>query len=162
MATTAKPIPDGYHTVTPLIVVRDGTKALEFYQRAFGATNVRSVPTPDGKKVLHAEFNIGDSRIMLMDEMPEMGPGPGSPQSLGGTSCNLHIYTNDVDAAWKKALDAGAKVSMPLADQFWGDRYGKLKDPFGHEWSLATHIEDPTQEEMKKRMEAMASQMARK
>jgi len=162
MATPVKPIPEGYHAVTPSIVVRDAAKALDFYQRAFGATNIQRMPTPDGKKIMHADFTIGDSHIMMSDELPEMGPGPSSPESLGGTCCNLNIYTKDVDALWKQALAAGAKVAMPLADQFWGDRYGKVKDPFGHEWGLMTHIDNPTPEEMKKRMEAQFSQAAKK
>ena len=162
MATPVKPIPEGYHSVTASIVVRDAAKALDFYQRAFGATNVQRMMTPDGKKTMHADFTIGDSHIMMSDEFPEMGPGCRSPETLGGTSCNLNIYTKDVDALWKQAVGAGAKVSMPLADQFWGDRYGKLVDPFGHEWGLMTHIENPTPEEMKKRAEALFAQAAKR
>ena len=157
MATSVKPIPDGYHTLTPYLRVRDGTKAIEFYKRAFGAEEIVRMPGPDGKGVMHAELRIGDSPFMLGDEMKDWGAL--SPESLGGTGGGIHMYVPDVDAAMARAEAAGGKVTMPVADQFWGDRYGKLKDPFGHEWSLATHKEDPTPEEMDRRMKEMFAQM---
>jgi PhnB protein len=141
-------IQEGYHTVTPYLVVKDADRAIDFYKRAFGAEELHRMSGPGGS-VLHAEIRIGDSRIMLGDESP-MG-GCKSPQSLGGTSMGLHIYVKDVDAAFAKAVAAGAQVQMPVTDMFWGDRYGKLADPFGHEWSMATHKEELTPEEMEQR-----------
>jgi PhnB protein len=146
-----KPIPDGYHTLTPFLTVRDASRAIDFYQQAFGAQLRGGVAKgPDGK-VMHAELKIGDSVIMLSDEYPEFGSL--SPQSGGSTSMGLHIYVEDVDHAFDRAVKAGAHVDMPVTDQFWGDRYGRLKDPFGHKWSLATHTADVAPEEMKRRME---------
>jgi len=126
--------------------------AIEFYKKAFGAEELGRMPMPDGRLV-HAEIRIGDSVVMLSDEFPEWG-GKGGPLSLGGTAVGLHLYFEDVNSAWQRAIDAGAKVTMPLADAFWGDRYGKLVDPFGHEWSMAQHVEDVSLEEMTKRMQA--------
>ena len=151
-----KPIPQGYHTVTPHLVCRNATKALEFYQKAFGAENVRAHHTPDGK-VMHAEFRIGDSTIMLGDEFPDFKVF--SPESLGGSPVTLHIYTTDVDASFQRAVSAGCTVIMPVEDQFWGDRYGQVAGPFGHKWSLATRKEDVSEEEMEKRGRAAMSQM---
>jgi PhnB protein len=150
-----KPIPDGYHTITPALTIRDCARAIEFYKQAFGANQRGDVAKgPDGK-VLHAELQIGDSVIMMSDEFPEFGTL--SPQSTGGSSVQLHIYLDNVDAAFDRAAKAGATVTMPLADQFWGDRYGTLKDPFGHKWSIATHVKDMSEDEMKLAMdEAMA------
>jgi PhnB protein len=147
-----KPVPDGFHTVTPSLVVRGAAAAIEFYQKAFGAVLRTSMPGPGGL-LMHAEIQIGDSILMLVDEMP--GPGGKAPPTYGGTSVGLMLYLPDVDAAWKRAVDAGAKVLQPLADQFWGDRYGRLADPFGHDWALATHIEDVPPEEMAGRMAKM-------
>jgi PhnB protein len=152
---SVKPVPDGYHTITPALTIRDAAKAIEFYKQAFGA-KVRGgvMKMPDGK-VGHAELLIGDSIIMLSDEFPDFGSL--SPQSVGGTSTNLHIYLDGVDAAFDRAVKAGATVVMPVADQFWGDRYGRLKDPFGHNWSIGTHVKDLSMDEMKRGMdEAMA------
>ncbi len=152
---SVKPIPDGYHTLTPYLTVRDAVRAIEFYKQAFGATERGVMKGPDGK-VMHAELMIGDSIIMLGDEMPEYGAL--SPQSSGGAGMGLHIYIDGVDAAFDRAVKAGARVDMPVADQFWGDRYGKLTDPFGHKWSIATHTKDLSLDEMKKGMdEAMAN-----
>ena len=150
-----KPIPDGYHTLTPFLTCRNAARAIEFYQQAFGAKVRGGVAKgPDGK-VMHAELQIGDSVIMLSDEFPEFGSL--SPQSIGGSGIGLHIYVDGVDAAFDRAVKAGAKVDMPVMDQFWGDRYGKLTDPFGHKWSIATHVKDLSDDEMKKGMdEAMA------
>jgi PhnB protein len=154
MATKANPIPQGYHTVTPNIVVNEAAKALEFYQKAFGAEETVRMPGPDGS-IMHAEFRIGDSTIMLADEMPDMGAK--SPKAYGGTPVRFYVYVENVDAAWKRAVDAGAKTIMPLQDMFWGDRTGCLEDPFGHLWNLAQHVSDPTPEEMRKGQEAFLS-----
>lgn len=151
---TVKPVPDGYHTITPALTVRNATKAIEFYKAAFGAID-RGVMHGPGGEVMHAELLIGDSIIMLSDEFPQMGVL--SPESVGGSSTQLHIYLDGVDAAFDRAVKAGATVLMPVMDQFWGDRYGQLKDPFGHKWSIATHTKDMTDDEMKKSMDdAMA------
>jgi PhnB protein len=157
MATQVKAIPDGYHTITPYLAVRGAADAIEFYQRAFGAVENCRMPGPDGR-LMHAEIQIGDSRVMLGDEWPEMG-GALSPLSRGGTTGGLCLYVPDVDASFDRAVAAGATVKMPVADMFWGDRYGKVVDPFGHEWSLATHKEDLTPEEMMRRGEEAMAQM---
>jgi len=157
MPGTAKPIPQGYHSITPYLTVNDARRAIDFYQRAFGAKEIMHMDGPDGK-IGHAELKIGDSVIMLADEMP--GGGCRSPRSLGGCSCGIFLYVDNVDQIFNQATQAGCKVEMPLADQFWGDRYGKLTDPFGHSWSVATHKEDVTPEEMKKRMKDAMSKMA--
>jgi PhnB protein len=156
MPGQVKPIPDGYHTVTPFLAVHNAAKAIDFYKRAFGATELHRMDGPQGK-IAHAEIKIGDSVIMLSDEMP--GTSARSPQSLGGTTTNLFIYVKDVDAAFNKAVSAGAKAEAPVADMFWGDRYGKLTDPFGHSWSIGTHKEDVAPEEMKRRAEAETAKM---
>jgi PhnB protein len=157
MPSQVQPIPKGYHSVTPYLVVDDAAKAIDFYQRAFGAKEIMRMATPNGK-VSHAEIQIGDSMVMLSEEMP--GSGAKSPRSLGGSPVGIFLYLENVDSVFNQAKSAGAKVEMPLADMFWGDRYGKLVDPFGHLWSLATHKEDVAPEEMKKRAEkAMAAQM---
>jgi PhnB protein len=155
-----KPIPEGQHSVTPALVVKGAKKAIEFYKNAFGAKELGVSMGPDGQSVMHAELKIGDSKIYLGDEMPEMGAV--SPQTLGGSPVSLNIYTEDCDAMFKKAIAAGAKVKMPLADMFWGDRYGKLEDPFGHNWGIATHKEDVSMPEMEKRMKEHSSRMAKK
>jgi PhnB protein len=157
MATKAQAIPKGYHTVTPSIVVAGAGKAIDFYKQAFGAEELMRFPGPDGT-IMHAEIRIGDSIVMLSDEMPEQGGGR-SPKSIGGTPVSFFIYKENVDAAWKRAVDAGAQTIMPLADQFWGDRTGCLEDPFGHRWWLAQHIQDLTPEEMQRNAEAFFSQM---
>ena len=140
-----KAIPEDYHSVTPYMVVRDAARAIEFYKQAFGAVEKGVMKGPDGK-VMHAELRIGDSIIMLGDEFPEFNAL--SPLSTGGSGMGLHIYTEDVDTAFDRAVKAGAKVEMPVADMFWGDRYGKLADPFGHKWSIGTHKRDVSKEEM--------------
>jgi PhnB protein len=156
MAKKAQAIPKGYHTVTPSIVVDGAAKAIDFYKKALGAEEIMRFPGPDGK-IMHAEIRIGDSVIMLVDQMPEQG-GRG-PKLIGGTPVSFFVYGENVDAAWKRAVDAGAKPIMPLDDQFWGDRTGQLEDPYGHHWWLAQHIEDLTPEELQKRSEAFFSQM---
>jgi PhnB protein len=151
MPGQVQPIPQGYHTATPYLVVNDAAKAIEFYKRAFDAKEKFRMEGPPGK-IGHAELQIGDSIFMLADEMPQMDAK--APQSLGGTTAGIFLYVKDVDAAFNKAVGAGAKVTMPVADMFWGDRYGKLMDPFGHSWSMATHKEDVAPEEMKRRVQA--------
>jgi PhnB protein len=148
------PIPKGYHVITPSIVVRGAAQAIEFYKKAFGAKELSRMDGPAGK-VLHAEIKIGDSIVMLGDEFPDMGAS--SPQSIGGTSSSLMIYTRDVDALFSQAVAAGAQASMPVTDMFWGDRYGKVTDPFGHQWQLATHKENVTPREMARRAAAAMS-----
>jgi PhnB protein len=147
----AKPIPEGYHTATPYLIIKNAARAIDFYKKAFGATERMRMADPTGK-VMHAEIQIGDSRIMIADEFPEMGAR--SPESLGGSPVSIFLYVEDVDALAKQATSAGAKVLMPIQDQFWGDRYGKLTDPFGHVWDIATHKEDVAPEEMHKRAAA--------
>ncbi|HEY9522820.1 MAG TPA: VOC family protein [Thermopolyspora sp.] len=154
MAKTAEATPRGYHTVTPSLFVAGAAKAIEFYKRALGAEELMRFPSPDGQ-IIHAEIKVGDSIIMLADEMPDMGRGP---KSIGGTPVSFFVYGNDVDAAWKRAVDAGAKEVVPLADQFWGDRTGCLEDPFGHQWWLAQHLQDLTPEEIRKNAEAHFAQ----
>jgi PhnB protein len=147
-----KPIPDGYRSVTPYLVVDDGAKALEFYKKAFGAKELMRLPGPDGK-IAHAEIQIGDSIVMMADEAPARGAR--SAKSIGGSPIGLMVYVPDVDAQFKQAVAAGATVVMPVADQFYGDRNGTVSDPFGLKWTLGTHKEDVSPEEMKKRMQAM-------
>lgn len=159
MPKKAKAIPDGYHTITPNLTVRQAAKAIDFYKKAFAAEELVRMPGPGGS-IMHAELQIGSSRFMLADEMPEMGCK--SPAALGGSPVGFYVYVENVDAAWKRAVDAGAKVKMPLADMFWGDRVGALEDPFGHKWSLAQHVKDLTKEEMKEGQEAFMAQMKKK
>jgi PhnB protein len=155
MKTNVKPIPDGYHTVTPYLIVKDGARAIEFYKNAFGAKELFRMQGPDGK-IGHAELEIGDSRIMLGSESPQTGSR--SAETLKGTPVSIFLYLKDVDAAFKQAVSAGARAEQPPQDMFWGDRYGKVDDPFGHEWQLATHIEDLTPEEVGKRAKAAMTQ----
>ena len=146
-----KPIPDGYHSVTPYLIIKGASDAIDFYKKAFGATELFRMPAPGGK-VGHAEIKIGDSPIMLADESPEMGHV--GPTTLGGTPVSIMIYVEDVDTIFKQAIAAGGEQQKPLQDQFYGDRSGSLKDPFGHVWHVATHVEDVAPEEMEKRMAA--------
>jgi PhnB protein len=152
-----KPIPEGYHTVTPDLAVDDASAAIEFYKRAFGATERMRMPTPDGK-VGHAELGIGDSMIMLSDPFPQATTRP--PKELGGTTSGVFLYVEDVDAAFQQAVDAGATATMEPTDMFWGDRFGSLIDPFGHNWSLATHKEDLSEEEIAERSQAAMAEMS--
>jgi PhnB protein len=154
---SVRPIPEGYHNVTPYLYVRGATAAIDFYKSVFGATEVVRMGGPDGK-IMHAELRIGDSIVMLADENPHMGIM--SPQTIGGFSTGLHVYVETVDAVVQKMVDSGAKVLRPIKNQFYGDRSASLLDPFGHMWSVATHIEDVSPEEMKKRMTAAMSQTA--
>lgn len=150
-----KPIPSGYHTLTPYLIVKDAARAIEFYRQAFGAEETMRLPGPGGK-IGHAEIRIGDSHIMMADEFPDMGAL--SPQSLGGTPVFLLLYVPDVDARFERAVAAGAKSIRPVKDQFYGDRSGMVADPFGHLWALATHIEDIPPDELRRRSDAMAKQ----
>ena len=144
------PIPDGYETITPYLSVKDGEAAIEFYKKAFGATEVMRMPGPQGKGVGHADLVLfGRMHLMLADEYPEMGHV--SPQTLGGSPVLLHIYVEDVDATVERAVSAGAKLTRPLRDEFYGDRSGGIEDPFGHHWSFATRKEIVSEEEMQKR-----------
>ncbi len=152
-----KAIPEGYRAVTPHLVVRGAARAIEFYKKAFGAKERGRSPGPGGL-LMHAELKIGDSILMLCDEFPEMKRWV-SPESLKGTTTALHLYVKDADAAFAQAVAAGAKVSMPLMDAFWGDRYGKLTDPFGHEWSIATHQHNYTAAEIQKKAEEFFSKL---
>lgn len=146
-----KPVPDGYHTVTPYLSVRGAAKAIDFYAKAFGATEIFRMGGP-GDSVMHAEMRIGDSVVMLGDEMPQMGST--APQTVGGTAVSLLLYVNDVDASFARATQAGCQAQMPPTDMFWGDRYCKIQDPFGHLWAIATHKEDVTPEETARRAAA--------
>jgi PhnB protein len=139
---------DDFHTITPHLVVRDAPRAIEFYTRAFGAAELYRNLAPDGKSVMHAELMLGDSRFLLHDEFPEQGML--SPLAYEGTSVTLHLYVDDVDSVFASAVDAGASVVMPLQDCFWGDRYGILKDPFGHRWSVATRLKDLSPSQLQK------------
>ena len=152
-----KPIPEGYHTVTPYLTVDDAAGAIKYYKKAFGATERVRMDTPDGK-VGHAELEIGDSLVMLSDPTPQATTRP--PSELGGTSAGVFLYVEDVDAVVRRAVDAGGTVTMEVADQFWGDRFGSVRDPFGHEWSVATHVEDVPPEEMAERAKAAMAAMA--
>jgi len=143
-----KPIPDVYNTVSPYLIVDDGAAAIDFYKKAFGATERYRIGAPEGK-IGHAEITIGDTTLMLADEYPEMGAR--GPKALGGTPVSFLIYVEDVDTRFKQALAAGGKETRPIKDQFYGDRSGTLEDPFGHTWTLATHVEDVTPEEMERR-----------
>jgi len=154
MPSSVQPIPKGYHSITPYLVVNDAARAIDFYKRAFGAQEKMRMDGPGGK-IGHAELKIGDSIMMLSDEMP--GSGTRSPRSLGGTTGGVFLYVENVDTVFKQAVSAGAKADAQPSDMFWGDRFGKLTDPFGHQWSLATHKEDIAPDEMARRAkEAMA------
>lgn len=151
-----QPIPDGYHSITPYLYVPSAAEAIDFYTQAFGATELQRLETGDGA-VMHAEIRIGNSVIMLSDENPEMG-GP-SPKTLGGHTSSLLVYTEDCDALYAQAVAAGADATRPVELQFWGDRMGAVTDPFGHQWSLATHVEDVTPEEADRRFAELMQQM---
>jgi len=152
MAKQVKPIPDGYHSVTPYLVVKGAAEAIDFYKKVFGAVEIMRMPQPDGR-IGHAELRIGDSHVMLADEFPEMevvGPG-----TLGNTSVGLLLYVDDVDKTVERAVALGATIKKPVADQFYGDRNGTIEDPFGHKWTVAVHVEDVSTEEMERRAAAM-------
>jgi PhnB protein len=150
----AKAIPQGMHSVTPHLVCAGAANAIEFYKKAFGAVEVTRLPGLQGK-LMHAAIRIGDSTVMLADEMPEWGSL--GPKALKGSPVTIHLYVDDADAFVARAVKAGAKVTMPVDDMFWGDRYGKLEDPFGHHWSVGTHVRDVSPEEMQQAMKKMAA-----
>ena len=154
---SVKPIPEGYHTATPYLAVDDAAEALEYYKRAFGAKERGRMEAPDGK-IGHAEIQIGDSLVMLSDPFPQASTR--TPKELGGTTASVFLYVENVDAFVQRAVDAGATVSMEVADQFWGDRFGTITDPFGHSWSVATHIEDVPPEEMAERAKTAMAAMS--
>ena len=155
MSNPVRAIPQEYHTVTPYLTCKNSAQAIDFYKSVFGAKEIMRMAGPDGK-IGHAEIQIGDSRLMLADEFPGMSaaPTPGAKNP-----CGLFLYLENVDATFNRAVSAGAKVDMPLDNQFWGDRYGKLKDPFGHKWSIATHTKDMSQDEMKHAMDDAMQKM---
>jgi PhnB protein len=152
-ASTVPPVPEGHRSLAPYLCVRGASRAMDFYARAFGARELFHMAGP-GNRIAHAEMQIGDSVLMLADENP--AEGAKSPEAYGGTAASVFLYLPDVDAVFERATAAGAKVQMPPTDMFWGDRYGKLTDPFGHEWGIATHVEEVTPEETQKRLAAMA------
>jgi PhnB protein len=151
MSTKLKPVPDGYHTLTPYLTVRGAAEAIDFYKKAFGATELFRLAMPDGK-MAHGEFRIGNSVFMISDE--NLGWDNASPEKLGGSAVALHLYVEDADRTYADAIKAGAREAMPVGNQFWGDRMGKVIDPFGHHWLIATHMEDVDPGELKSRMEA--------
>jgi PhnB protein len=152
-----QPVPEGYHTITPYLAVDSATEAIDFYQRAFGAKERVRTDGPQGS-IMHAELEIGDSLIMLSDPFPQASTKP--PRELGGTSVSIFAYVEDIDSVYKQAIDAGASSLMEPDDMFWGDRFGSVQDPFGHSWTIATHVEDVSPQEMEKRSEEFMSQMA--
>jgi PhnB protein len=152
-----KPIPEGYRTVTPYLALDDAAEAIEYYKKAFGAKERGRMDAPGGK-IGHAELEIGDSLVMLSDALPQFTTR--SPRELGGTTANMFLYVEDVDAVVERAVDAGGRIEMEVADQFWGDRFGVVQDPFGHLWSIATHVEDVPPEEMAERAKAALAAMS--
>jgi len=155
MAEQVRPIPEGFHSVTPHLVCGDAAAAIAFYRQAFGATEVGRMEMPDGK-IGHAEIRIGDSRLMLADAFPEYGSN--DPLVLKGSPVVIHLYVENADAVWDQAIAAGATPTMPLGDAFWGDRYGQVQDPFGHRWSIATHQREVSMDEMQDAMKQMMAQ----
>jgi len=154
-----KAIPSGFHTITPSLIVTDPAKALDFYKRAFGAQETDRFMSPDGKGVMHAHFKVGDSTVMLGGEFP---PSCLSPKSRGGTSVSLYLYVENADASFDRAVKAGSTVKMPIMDQFWGDRCGVVEDPFGHQWSIASHKQDLTKEQIAENAKAFFANMGKK
>jgi uncharacterized glyoxalase superfamily protein PhnB len=152
-----KTIPEGYQTVTPMLIVKDARKAIDFYQRAFGAVARLVMPNPDGQGVMHVELQVGSSIIMMGEEHPQEACK--SAETLGSSPVSFYVYLDDVDEAYRKALDAGVTVNMPLEEMFWGDRAGTVQDPFGYSWTLATHVKDLTPEEIRKGAEAFFARM---
>jgi PhnB protein len=152
-----QPVPEGYHTITPYLAVENATEAIDFYQRAFGAQERVRMDGPQGS-IMHAELQIGDSMIMLSDPFPQASTK--TPKELGGTTISIFAYVEDIDSVYKQAIDAGASSLMEPDDMFWGDRFGSVQDPFGHSWTIATHVEDVSPEEIEKRSEEFMSQMA--
>jgi len=154
MADKVKPIPDGFHTVTPMLTVEGASDAIAFYKRAFGAEEIMRMPSPDGH-IMHAQIKIGDSLLMIHDDSPE--PGRQGPKAMGGSPMSIYLMVDDVDAFYARAVEAGATASMPIEDMFWGDRFGGLIDPFGYFWGVATHVRDVDEAELKAASAAMAA-----
>lgn len=154
-----KPIPEGYHSVTPMFMFRDCRKAIEFYKNAFGAQERYAMPGPDGNGIMHAELQVGDSIIMMGDEFPQQNSK--SAESMGGSPVSFYLYVENVDAAFRRAVEAGAAVEMEVQEMFWGDRAGSLRDPFGYGWMLATHTREPSPEEIREGAKAAFSQMSK-
>jgi PhnB protein len=159
MATSVKPVPEGFHTATPSMVVSDAGKAIDFYKKVFGAEERMRMPGPGGK-IIHAEIKIGDSILFLSDEIPNMGGK--SPQSVGAYTGGVYLYVPNVDEIHQRAVDAGAKSAGPVSEMFWGDRIGHFVDPFGHAWTVSTHVKDLTEQEMEKGAQAFYAQMEEK
>jgi PhnB protein len=159
MSKSTQPIPKGHENLIPHLVCDPCSEAIEFYKKAFGAEEVTRMPAPDGRRIMHAALRIGNSLVFLVDDFPEFcGGKASSPKALKGTPVTIHHYVENCDAAIKRAQDAGATVSMPAQDMFWGDRYGQVTDPYGHKWSLATHIKDLTPDEMRAGMKSAFAQ----
>ena len=157
LSRAVEPIPQGYHTVTAALTIRGAGKAIEFYKKAFGAQVLDRVDGPDGKSVMHAALQIGDSRIFVADEMPGMGCR--SPETLGGTTSSIYLYVRDADGVVRKAVDSGATLKKPVENAFWGDRFGSIADPFGYVWDVATHVEEVSPDELRKRAAAFVKEM---
>jgi PhnB protein len=160
VAPSSKPVPEGFHSVTPSLIVRGAAQAIDYYKKALGAQELMRMASPDGK-IGHAELKIGDSIIFVSDEMPNMGVSK-SPQTLGGCTGTLNLYVEDVDKTFQQAISAGGKATMPVADMFWGDRYGTFSDPFGHHWGIGTHKEDLSEQEIEERAKDFFASMAQK
>ncbi len=159
MSKAVKSVPEGYHTVTAQLTLRDAAKAIDFYKKAFGAQEVFRMASPDGR-IAHAELKFGDSIVFLNDEFPEMPGGSRSPETLGGSTGGINLYVEDVDSLFRRTIEAGATQLMPVADMFWGDRFGAIIDPYGHRWSIMTHKEDLSSAEVEERAKAFYAQMA--
>lgn len=157
--TNVKPIPEGFHTITPSLVVSPAKDAIQFYKKAFDAKEIYQFPSPDGK-IIHSQIKIGDSFVMIADEFPLMGTR--SPMTVGGTSVTMHLYVKDSDKIFNQAVKAGATIIMPIMDTFWGDRYGLVHDPFGHAWAISTHKRDMLPEELRKAGEEFFVSMTKK
>jgi PhnB protein len=159
MAANVRPIPEGYHSITPYLIVKDCAKAIEFYRKSFGAEARFRMDTPDGR-IGHAELKIGDSVLMLADEFPEMKSL--SPQSIGGSPVSIFLYVDDVDTVFNRAVSSGSRILSPVKDQFWGDRHGRVEDPYGHVWEISTHKKDLSADELKKAADAEFKEMSKK
>jgi PhnB protein len=159
MSSKVQSVPEGYRSVSPAITCKNAASAIDFYKKVFGATEVMRMPGPNNQ-VMHAELQIGDSRLMLNDEFPGMSLAPNPQEPAATRGCSIFVYTEDVDSVVQRATDSGARLDMPVQDMFWGDRYGKFTDPYGHSWSVATHVEDVSPEESMRRMEAMSKPKA--
>jgi uncharacterized glyoxalase superfamily protein PhnB len=160
MSNSVKPIPQGFHTLTPHLCIKGAAKAIDFYKKVFNAKEESRMPGPDGESLMHAKLIIGDSPLFLSDEFPAPNARAKSAQTLGFSSSTIHVYVEDVDAVFERAKKEGAEVNLPVSQMFWGDRYGQFVDPFGQVWSIATHTQDLTEEEIKKGAQQMCANMA--